>query len=272
MTVLLFVGIVCCILALLYLFSVKGRTGCARLQELRDWAYAHRGLHGGKVAENSLTAFREAKRAGYGVELDVHLLADGNLAVIHDAALGRTTGREGFVEDLTTEELKDYFLEGTSDTIPQFREVLDLFAGSAPIIVELKSVRNNYAKLCKAACDMMDSYEGAYCMESFDPRCIRWLRKNRPDIIRGQLTEDYFVSANVKVPRMLKFLLKHQMLNFLTKPDFVAYRYRDRKTFSNTVCRKLWRMQGVTWTLQSRQEYDIAVQEGWIPIFEGFTP
>lgn len=272
MTVLLVAIITCCILFALYLLSVKGRTGHTGLQELRNWAYAHRGLHGEKTAENSLTAFRKAKEAGYGVELDVHLLADGNLAVIHDAALGRTTGREGFVEDLTTDDLKDYFLEGTADTIPQFCEVLDLFAGVAPIIVELKTVRNNYPELCKAACNMMDRYDGAYCMESFDPRCIRWLRKNRPDIIRGQLTEDYFASANVKVSGVLKFLLKHQMLNFLTRPDFVAYRYRDRKTLSNAVCRKLWRMQGVTWTLENKQDFDTAVKEGWIPIFEGFTP
>ena len=197
MTVLLVVGIICCILVVLYLFAVRGRVGHTGLCELRDYAYAHRGLHDTKAAENSLTAFTEAKRAGYGVELDVHLLADGNLAVIHDSSLQRTTGYEGYVEDLTAGELKNYFLEGTADTIPKFRDVLDLFAGSAPIIVELKSVRNNYAKLCKAACDMMDSYSGPYCMESFDPRCIRWLRKNRPEIIRGQLTENYFVSACV---------------------------------------------------------------------------
>ena len=272
MTVLLLVGIICCVLILLYLLSVKGRTGHTGLCELRSYVYAHRGLHGAKAAENSLTAFAEAKRAGYGVELDVHLLADGNLAVIHDSSLQRTTGREGYIEDLTTSLLKNYFLEGTSDTIPTFREVLDLLAGSAPIIVELKSVRNNYAELCKAACEMIDSYSGPYCMESFDPRCIRWLRKNRPEIIRGQLTEDYFASVNENVPFILKLSLKYQMLNFLTKPDFIAYRYRDRKNVSNFICRKFWRMQGVTWTLKSKHDYDMAVKEGWIPIFEGFTP
>jgi hypothetical protein len=56
-------------------------------------------------------------------------------------------------------------------------------------------------------------------------------------------------------------------------PDFVAYRYCDRKaTVSNDLCRKVWKAQGVSWTLKTKEEYDTAVQEGWIPIFEGFIP
>lgn len=255
-----------------YIFSTVGRTGHAGLSELRKYSYAHRGLHGNGIPENSMEAFRRAKEAGYGIELDVHLLTDGNLAVIHDAQLKRTTGSEGFVEDLTAGQLKDYHLQSTDETIPEFSQVLELFAGQAPLIVELKCERNNYAALCAAACKMLDSYKGSYCMESFDPRCVYWLRKHRPDIIRGQLTENYFASANSKLPWILKLALRHQIFNFLTRPDFVAYRYSDRKTISNTICRKLWKLQGVSWTLKTQEEYDTAVSEGWIPIFEGFAP
>jgi hypothetical protein len=62
------------------------------------------------------------------------------------------------------------------------------------------------------------------------------------------------------------------MLNFLTKPDFIAYRYPDCFTFSSKVARKLWKLQGVTWTLVTKDQHDIAVADGWIPIFEGFVP
>lgn len=259
-------------LLLLYVLSTVGRTGHRGLQKLQGWAYAHRGLHGEGVPENSMEAFRRAKNAGYGVELDVHLLADGNLAVIHDARLNRTTGQNGIVEDLVTLQLDHYHLEGTTETIPQFGEVLELFKGEVPLIVELKCERNNYAALCAAACKMLDGYDGPFCMESFDPRCIRWLRRNRPDIIRGQLTENYFASPSSKLPWYLKFVLKNQMLNFLTLPDFVAYKFKDRKTFSNLLCRKLWGVQGVAWTLKDPQEYDTALSEDWLPIFEGFKP
>lgn len=259
------------VLALLYICSTVGRKGHEGLEKLQGWSYAHRGLHGQGVPENSMEAFRRAKEAGYGIELDVHLLKDGNLAVIHDSLLKRTTGADGRIEDLTTEQLKDYRLEGTAETIPLFQDVLDLYDGVAPLIVELKEYRN-CAQLCEAACKMLDSYHGDYCMESFDPRCVRWLRINRPDIVRGQLTENYFRSNNKLLPWYLKFILQHQMLNFLTLPDFVAYKYVDRKTISNTICRKLWGIQGVTWTVKSQADYDTAVKEGWIPIFEGFEP
>lgn len=264
--------IIVILLVMLYVLSTIGRTGHQGLLRLRNWSYAHRGLHGNGIPENSMEAFRRAKDAGYGVELDVHLLADGNLAVIHDSRLKRTTGADGCIEDLTTEDLKNYHLENTDETIPEFRQVLDLFAGRAPLIVELKCERNNYSQLCEAACKMLDDYDGVFCMESFDPRCVYWLRKNRPDIVRGQLTENYFASPKSKLPWYLKFALKNQILNFLTLPDFVAYRFKDRKTVSNMLCRKLWGVQGVSWTLKDRVEYDMACSEGWLPIFEGFEP
>ena len=260
------------VILFLYCLSTMGRTGHPGLQKLRGCVYAHRGLHGCGAPENSIEAFRRAKEAGYGIELDVHLLADGNLAVIHDSLLKRTTGRDGYIEDLTTEELSQYHLENTEYTIPLFSDVLRLYNGKAPLIVELKCVRNNYAALCSAACDILDCYNGLYCLESFDPRCIRWLRKNRPDIVRGQLTEDYFRSETSKIPCILKFLLKHQMLNFLTLPDFVAYKFDDRKTISNILCRKIWGLTGFTWTVQNEKDFETARAEGWITIFENFTP
>ena len=257
-------------LFLLYLFCIGGRTGHTDMQKLRRWSYAHRGLHDVEKPENSMAAFRAALDAGYGIELDIHLLADGNLAVIHDSALLRTTGQEGNVEDLTTADLENYILLGSAETIPQFRHVLDLYAGNAPLIVELKSVNNNHAALCEAACKMLDSYDGLYCMESFDPRVVAWLRKNRPDICRGQLSENW-MGKKMPVPAILRWAMTYHIANIYTRPDFIAYKFTDRKAFGTGICRKWMGLQGVSWTLRTKEEYDIAVKEGWIPIFEGFT-
>lgn len=259
------------LLAVVYLLSTRCRRGHPELKNLHGWKYAHRGLYGVGCPENSMAAFRKARDMGYGVELDVHLLADGNLAVIHDSQLKRMTGSEGRIEDLTTAQLRSYRLNGTEETIPEFRQVLDLYAGRAPLIVELKVMGNNYAALCERACEMLDSYKGVYCMESFDPRCVYWLKKNRPDVIRGQLTENYFKRKN-KLPFVLKCLLTHQMLNFLTMPDFVAYRYEDCATFSYWLVRKFWKTEGVAWTLDNREDYEKAVHDGLIPIFENIVP
>ena len=260
------------ILLILYIFALRCRKGHPGLEALKGWSYAHRGLHGEGVPENSMAAFKAALDGGFGIEFDVHLLADGNLAVIHDSLLNRTTGQAGRIEDLTTEDLKNYPLEGTEETIPTFAQLLELYNGKAPLIVELKPVDGNHAQLTETACKMLDAYPGPYCLESFDTRCIQWLKKHRPELIRGQLAYDY-VSSKEDMPDILKFVLKHNLLNFTCVPDFVAYRYCDRKkTLSNDVCRKLWKAQGVSWTLTTKEEYDTAVSEGWLPIFEGFLP
>ena len=260
------------IFAALYVLSVRGRTGHTGLKDLHGWYYAHRGLHGAQIPENSIAAFRAALEHGYGIELDVHLLADGELAVIHDSLLKRTTGADGRIEDLTAGQLDNYFLEGTTEQIPLLRQVLELYDGKAPLIVELKPYGDNYAELCRRTVSLLDGYQGVYCLESFDPRCLLWLKKHCPDLIRGQLTENYFLTKNSPLPFILKFLLTHQIGNFLTMPDFVAYRCSDRHAFSNTIARKVWKIHGVTWTLKDQTDFDLAVREGWIPIFEGFEP
>ena len=264
--------VILALLCALYLLATRCRGSHPKMDSLRGWSYAHRGLHGEGVPENSMKAFRLALEAGYGIELDIHLMRDGNLAVLHDPSLKRTAGVDVEIEDLTAEDLKNYTLEGTEETIPQFKDVLELFAGKAPLIVELKAARGNHAALAAAATAMLDSYDGAYCIESFDPRCILWLKKNRPEIIRGQLSQN-FLKKNENLSLVLRIALTHLLTNFLTVPDFVAYNFEHRKdTAANTICRKLWKGQGVSWTLRTKEDYDQAVKEGLLPIFEYFRP
>ena len=259
------------ILAIIYLFAIRCRSGHPGLKDLQGWNYAHRGLHGKGVPENSMAAFKAALDHGYGIELDIHLLKDGNLAVIHDSLLNRTTGEAGRIEDLTTQQLKNYRLEGTEETIPEFQDVLTLFHGKAPLIVELKPVKGNHAELTAKAVEMLENWNGLYCLESFDPRCIYWLKKNRPEICRGQLSGNHFESKD-KLSLWLKLVLTWHLENFMILPDFVAYRYCDRKRFGTPLVRRIWGIQGVSWTLKTPEEYRTAVKEGWIPIFENFKP
>ena len=256
----------------LFLGALRCRAGHPGLKALQGHGYAHRGLHGNGVPENSMKAFRLALEHGYGIELDIHLMKDGNLAVIHDASLKRTAGVDVLIEDLTTEDLSNYRLEGTEEQIPTFRQVLDLYAGNAPLIIELKAERNNHAALTEAACKAMEGYEGPWCMESFDPRCVLWLKKNRPDVIRGQLTEN-FVKRKNNLPGYLKFALTHLLTNILCTPDFVSYKFEDRNdSISTWLCLNLWKARKVTWTIRSLEDYNTAVKEGWLPIFEYFKP
>lgn len=258
-------------IAAVYILALSGRRGHPGLDALRGFRYAHRGLHDARRPENSMIAFRAALGGGYGIELDIHLLKDGNLAAIHDHSLLRTAGVDVKIEDLTTEDLQQYRLEGTTEKIPTFRQVLELFDGKTPLIVELKAIDNNHGALVDAAMAQLKDYPGPYCVESFDPRCVLYLKKHYPEVIRGQLSEN-FLKSPAKIPWILKFLITHQLGNFLLQPDFVAYKFADRKNLGNFLVRKLWRVQGVTWTLKDPSQLEIAEKEGWISIFEDFTP
>ena len=96
----------------------------SRLAPFLGRCYAHRGLHGDGVPENSLEAFRRATQAGYGMELDVRLTADGEVVVFHDATLQRMCGMDKRVDALTLKQLQQLRLGDSLDSIPTFRQVL----------------------------------------------------------------------------------------------------------------------------------------------------
>lgn len=268
---LIFASIIIALLVI-YLISLKGRVGHPGLEKLKGWNYAHRGLHGNGIPENSLAAFLAAKEKGYGIELDVHLLKDGDLAVIHDSSLLRTTGVSGTIEDMEAGELDSIYLEGTQEKIPLFSEVLELYDGAAPIIVELKSSGNNQKQLCMRACELLDTYKGVYCIESFDPLCIYWLRRHRPDIIRGQLSDNFLKDKESKYPWIIRLIMSSSASHLLSYPDFTAFNFYERNNLGTVLCRKLWGIQGVAWTIRSQEDLEAAKQENWIPIFENFKP
>ena len=241
--------------------------------------YAHRGYHDKpSIPENSLAAFRRAARRGWGVEFDVHLLRDGTLAVFHDSSLMRITGHEGVLEDLTLQEMKALRLEGTDEQIPTFDEVLELFEASkgkngrpCSLIIELKTAGNNHRALTKAVVERLDNYSGDFCIESFDPRAVLDVKKLRPSIIRGQLSMDFFKEKN-GVPRLLKIVLTNMWFNIFSDPDFIAYRYEDR---AGKPCRRALKnglRQEASWTLRNKKDFDDALANGCIPIFECFDP
>ncbi len=239
--------------------------------------YAHRGLHdlAQGVPENSITAFRRAAGRGFGAELDVHLLADGSLAVFHDSDLKRMTGRAGMIEDLTAAQLAEYRLGGTEETIPQLCDVLKIFErAKLPLVVELKSCRDNHDALAARTVAELDKFAAPYVMESFDPRCLLWLRKNRPEIIRGQLAQDFTCGperASGQGEQMDR-LLTRMAFNRFTKPHFVAYRFEDRAV---PALRRIVRKGSPVvfyWTIRSAEDMALAEAEGAQVIFEGFLP
>ena len=186
--------------------------------------YAHRGLHGEEgIPENSMAAFKKAKGSGYGIELDVQLTKDGVMVVHHDYDLKRTCGVNKKIADLTYRELCRYRLMGTRERIPRFVEVLREVDGKVPLLVELKMETCN-RKLCKKVAKALDQYKGLYCMECFHPYALYWFKKNRPEVIRGQLSEQFLKEKEegTLIRKIGYFIVKNLLTNFITKPDFIG--------------------------------------------------
>jgi glycerophosphoryl diester phosphodiesterase len=254
-------------------FLLHGRRHNPRWPELEGYRYAHRGLHRKpEIPENSLSAFRLAAQRGYGAELDVHLTRDGRLAVIHDASLRRTCGAEGTVESFTADELRRRFrLEGTDEPIPFLEEVVPLFQGRGPLIVELKAEGGNHAALCARTVECLDRFAVPYCLESFDPRCLVWLRRHRPEIVRGQLAEN-FIRTRAGLPAPLRPVLTNVFCNCASRPDFVAYRFEDRRHWAVRLLSALGAVREADWTIRSPGDLETAEREGHLVIFEQFEP
>lgn len=275
MKAIIIIIIVLLVLFWLYLLCLRCRRGKMDQAYFRQWRYAHRGLHDREkgIPENSMAAFKRAAANGFGAELDVHLMKDGKLAVIHDASLLRTAGADVEIEDLTAEALDQYPLEGTEQRIPLLEEVLPLFTDRAPLIVELKAERGNADALAAAACKLLDKYKVDYCVESFDPRCLMWLWQNRPDVVRGQLSENFARHGDGKdLPGAVRWVLSNLLLNCRTRPAFIAYRFEDRDSLSLKLCRSLYGAQEFSWTIRSREDMAAAEEAGALVIFERFDP
>lgn len=196
------------------------------VSDFRGKRYAHRGLHSEKIPENSMAAFALAKEKGYGAELDVQMSADHRLVVFHDGTLKRMCGVEGNLKDRTWDELCKLRLKDTDERIPLLADVL-LSLGDQTLICEIKSENGvkNY-ELCEKTYDLLKDYPGKWCIESFSPYLSGWFRKNHPEVIRGQLS---CVMKDTGYGRAVNFLLTNLFLDFISRPDFIAYEYRDAK-------------------------------------------
>ena len=229
--------------------------------------YAHRGLHGVDLPENSMGAFKAAMDKGVGIELDIQLSSDGIPMVFHDDSLKRICGIDAKVSDYTADELKKIRLLDSEYTIPTFEEVLLEVDGRVPLLVEFKP--GNW-ELCYKGCDLLDEYKGRFCVESFDSILLGKIKKHRPKFARGQLVGNMFRSPKPK-NLVLKFLLTFMMLNFISRPDFIAVDKALKHNLSIGICRRIVKIPVLVWTIKNEDEYEKSKREGLVPIFDNYN-
>lgn len=231
---------------------------------------AHRGLHTNDhvVPENSLAAFAKAVKAGYGIELDLQFSKDKKLVVFHDDNLKRVCGIDKRVDELTYDELKKLSLSNSNEYIPLFSEVLHLVNGTVPLVIELKNGKNNRL-LCEVTYNMLKSYHGEYCIESFQPMIVAWFRKHAPEVLRGQLSAPVSEFKGELKPYEA-FVLSNLLSNAIARPQFVAY-HKGHHPFLVSLCYALGAMK-VVWTVRPEDEIKKIESKNDTIIFEFYTP
>ena len=214
------------------------------LSFLEDKVIAHRGIYDNKtIVENSLSAFKECIKENIPIELDIHLLKDNEIVVIHDDNLKRLTRMKKRLKDLTYNQIKDLTLLETTDKIPTLKEVLDLVDGKIPLIIELK-YDNPPSKLEKEVVKLLDDYKGPFAIKSFHPLIVYWFKKNRPNYIRGLLVPSN--GDNLK-----RKILHSMILSKLADPDFISTDIRrdNKKILKGDI-------PILGWTIKTQEEYD----------------
>jgi glycerophosphoryl diester phosphodiesterase len=194
---------------------------------------AHRGLHDHSrgVIENSLTAFRAAIAAGYGIELDVQRSADDVPIVFHDDDMDRLTDATGAFRDLGAADLGRTVLRGGTDTIPTLNEVLALVAGRVPLLIEIKenwnSMKDTDGILEEAIVEALAGYAGPVAVMAFNPHCIAHMARIAPDVPRGLTTEAYDPVLNAPIPAEVCAYLREIPDYDRTQSSFISHQVSD---------------------------------------------
>jgi len=240
---------------------------------LRTTPIAHRGLHNAAagVIENAAGAFEAAARAGFGIELDVHGSLDGEAIVFHDRTLDRLTDERGRTSSRTAKELSQLKLSDTHETIPTLGDVMDQVRGRVPLLVEIKSRRRKVGRLERRIAQLIDQYPGPLAVQSFNPFSMGWFAEHAPHVPRGQLALDFRKIKDHRMPTMARICMRHMLLNYISKPNFVAYEWGALPNWAARRAR-LFGLPVLAWTVDKPEI--LAHIHGHVDniIFEGFVP
>jgi glycerophosphoryl diester phosphodiesterase len=231
---------------------------------------AHRGLWSPDGApENSLAAFQAASKAGYAIELDVHLTADGEAVVFHDATLERMTGVPGRLRDHKAADLNKLTLKNTDETISTLAEVLALIGHRAMVYIEMKTPFGEVGPLEHRVSDILVDHNGPTCIIGFNPYSHAWFAQHHPQILRGLNSYSYTgEDAATLAPEQRRTFaaLEHVAL---AKPHFLALGLDLLPSKKADTLRKNG-MPVIAWTVRKPQDWDAVKTHCDNMVFEGF--
>jgi glycerophosphoryl diester phosphodiesterase len=223
---------------------------------------AHRGYHDlshGRP-ENTLAAFEAAVAAGYGIECDLQLSADGIPVVFHDDNLQRLVGEAGAVSARTADELRTLAVLGTTERIPTLDDLLALVAGRVPLLIEMKPAAHHAPALAQETIARLSEYSGRAAVMSFDRSLLAAARVADASLVLGLTAEGDWRSG-----------AGHWRTLFDFKLDFISYAIADLPTPAPILARNMLRVPLLCWTVRTDDERRKAARWTDQITFEGFA-
>ena len=234
-------------------------------------AIAHRGLWSpGGYPENSLGAFQAACAAGYGVELDVQMSADGEAVVFHDATLRRMTGVDGRVCDHTAADLCAMRLAGTDETIPTLADALTLVGHRSMAHIEIKTPFGEVGPLERRVHEILIDHNGPTAVIGFNPYSHAWFADHHPKVLRGLDSHSYKGGdARHLAPELRKSFaqLKHVAI---ARPHFLALGLDMLPSMRADALRKDG-VPVIAWTVREPAQWNAVKSHCDNMMFEGFA-
>lgn len=176
---------------------------------------AHRGIHNEAIPENSMKAFSLALKKNIPIEFDVHILKDKNIVVFHDDNLKRMTGVDKFIQEMNFDEVRKLKLLNTNESIPTFKEVLDLVNKKVLLDIEIKNT-NKKKQVVELVLKELENYKGEVYLKSFNPIIVKQIKKKTDKYKLGLLITDKY---NINI---VDFIFKTNLPIYYLKPDFLA--------------------------------------------------
>jgi len=214
--------------------------------------FGHRGA-AGLVAENTLESIAEALKYNVdGIEIDVHKCKSGELIVIHDETLQRTTNGKGKISEFTLQELKRY-KTGEGYSIPTLDEVLDIVNAKCTLNIELKGIGTAIPVielLEKRIKDSKWDYDH-FILSSFDHSQLFQIKLKTSAFKLGVLTEKNIPSI-LNVAETLEAFSVHPPIYSLQKEEVTLAKNKGYKVYTWTVndtaniaSSKTWKIDGI---------------------------
>jgi glycerophosphoryl diester phosphodiesterase len=236
---------------------------------------AHRGLHDAAkgIIENTAGAVRAAIAAGYGIEVDVQVSADGEAMVHHDDVLGRLTEGEGRLDRLSAAELKRVPFRGSGERMMTLPDLCDLVGGRVTILIELKSRFDGDSRLPARVAQVLAGYGGHAAPMSFDPWQVRLVRHKAPRLACGIVAAKYRPHPYWDLmPAWMRYGMGYLITGVVARPQFVAYAVADLPALAPLLARRVLGLPLLTWAVRTDDERQRAARFADQMIFEGFRP